>query len=264
VGEFAYGGQSTPAGYEGGIVIENVQSISLFLISVILFYIFVRFGYHYYQGNILIASLQRMIITELKADNDGLLTDKEVDQLKQILLHVCKENYLIQAFVVMRKSDSETGLEGGEFYKFISKFLSCIMIFIFVYFMGFSQYISIIFLNEIFAPLAFFTGLVFISFYIVFYLAIIWDFRTPRDKNRPGFTLGSPFDGSPFSPIFVIFFSIVVFLNVYSLGDAMMAGSDPSKYIQQENGKRKFELMQTLWGYHSWPLSTLPKVFPNS
>lgn len=204
----SYGGYVNGAGqYSGGMTFENVRSVALFLMAVTLFYMFVRFGYFYYQGNKLIASLQAFLNNNLRR--------LQKPELSQILSHVCKENYLIQAMVVLRQDSNETGLDGSRFYVFASKTLSVALIIIFVFFMGFSQYLIVMYLANTFALFAVLALIVFLVYYAMFAIGLVFAGAFKADGMS-----------QKYSPFIMVVFSIFIIINAYHIVTGFQSGID--------------------------------------
>lgn len=177
IDKFSYGGHMNSENvWVDAITFENIRSVTLFLMSLGLFYIFVRFGYLYYQGNKLIANLQSIIGGDINHGN--------ALEISRVVHHVCKENYLIQALVVLRKDVGVTGLEGTKASVTLAKSLSVVMMVIFIFFMGFAQYMTAFYL----ANTAWFFAIVvcslYFAYYLMFVLNIIFDGYRKEDKSN--------------------------------------------------------------------------------
>jgi len=193
-----YGGYISNSGeYVGGVKVTNIRSVSIFIIATVLFYMFVRFGYLYYQGNKLIATIHLYL-------GENLTPLKKHSVIKS-LRHVCKENYLIQALVVMRKNAAETGLEGSPSYIMFSELLSCFILVLFVVFIGFSQYLTVLYLANTFLPLAVLVLILYVAYYWMFMIGLIFE---GVGANR------STVDTQNFGLIFITLFTIFIILNL--------------------------------------------------
>jgi hypothetical protein len=227
-----YGGYVNSQGeYVGGLRLENVRSVSLALLTLLLFYMFIRFGFLYYQGIRLIVRLQTYFGVNLKP------LGKE--QVASLLRQVCKENYLIQAFVTIRKDATLIGLDGTKLYVAVSQFLSFLLIAIFVYFLGLSQYLMLIFVGSLSPLFAIVVGFVFLVYYGLFVFGIISD------------STGSvSVVNSPYQPWYIGAFLFLVVMNVIGiyLGSSTGISVGYEKLVTQKVG------FESLWGYYRYPL----------
>lgn len=206
-----YGGYLDAAGERvGGVQFYNIRSVSLFLISTLIFYMFVRFGFLYFQGNKLMSNLQGFLSTRLGSD----------DEVADLLRHVCKENYLIQAMIVMRQDADITGLLGGPVYRVVAKSLSSLMIVLFVAFMGFAQYLTTFYLGNTFLVLAIAVAFLYSAYYLMFVLGIVLkgaiDLTNVRNISLTG--------NGNYGWIFTICFTLMCLFNILMIWSGLISG----------------------------------------